>query len=127
MDYEEGSVMDPYLFSGRPKKPNPREQYRPQQYSKPAPPIKVPITKTLNGVTGIFKTFAKVTSPEYQLKKTERQVKHYEAKEKLFEAKERFAEKKQAYDERHPNFFQRIIRDAEVKRKVHLPKYRGGE
>ena len=129
---EEGSILDPYLFSPRPKKPNPKEQFKPTHYERPTKPIKVPVTKAFNGVTGIFKTYAKVTSPEYQLKKTKRQIAHYQAKEDLFDAKERFAEKKREYEEKHPSFFKRLMEKKEKsiytgKRENSLPKYKGGE
>jgi len=103
---EEGSIMDPYLFSGRPKKPLPARR---PTYEHTNKPMVVPVTKSLQGVTGIFKTFQKVTSAEYQLKKTNRQIKHYEAKEKLLSAREKFAERKREYDEAHPSFFKRML------------------
>jgi hypothetical protein len=126
---EEGSVLDPYLFSGRPKKPNPREQYRPMHYAKPKP---VDLSKSLAGPIGIFKTFAKVTSPEYQLKKTERQIKHYEAKENLIGAREKFAERKREYEEKHPSFLKKLMERREKsiysrKRELSLPKAGRGE
>jgi len=97
---EEGSVLDPYLFSGRPQKPKPREQYKPKHYNKPGV---VPVTKSLEGVTGIFKTFQKVTSPEYQLKKANRQLKQIETSKKLIVARKELREEQRKVSEEKAN------------------------
>jgi len=119
-DYDEGSIFDPYAFSGKPKKP---------LKQKPRPPAEInlkPMAKGIqnvgSGAFGIIKTFQTVTSPQYQLDKANRQIRTIEAKEKLMDARQRLATTQREYSEAHPSFIKRMIDKQQQKKSIYTNK-----